>query len=163
MKKTIIFSLLIVFGLVCLTGCYTDTNKEEVDILFKQLEKEKIVDKDLKLIETFYEQSNGYIPYSDVYYVYEDNHQKLTVIHYETNHSSKDDYNYFIKIYYDVDVNNNVQLYDNVESLDYWVFYSYGDGTYSTDKKYVLDNLKQYKVKKEKKLFFTKYKFELDK
>ena len=163
MIKKIIFSLSIIFGLICLTGC--ESNSETVDILLNNLQKQKIVDKNLDLIDKVHYTNGGYIPSSATYYIYKNKDNQLIAISYDTKTIFEyGDYEYLVTIYYDVDVNTDVVIYDNREEAEQRaVVYSYMDGTYTSKNKYNLSNIKKYNVYKKKILLFTKYKFELQK
>ena len=162
MKKIIsLISLVLIVG--CLTGC--TSNSETVDILFNKLQKQKIVDKNLELVDKVHYIDAGYIPSGETYYIYKNKDDKLISISYDTTTIFENgEYDYLVTIYYGVNINDDVVIYDNKEDAQNRAkVYSYEDGTYTSDNKYNLSNEKKYEVYKKKSLFGTKYKFELQK
>lgn len=157
MKKKIILSLLVICGFLCLTGC--DTNKETSDSLLKTLQNEKIVDNNLTLLDKVSKIGTTLFYSQTTYYIYENNNGKLIAISYDTNISSKNDYDYSVAIYYDVSINNNIEYFDDDTTLEN--YYAYQDGKKSEDNKYNLENKTDYLVYESKSLFSkTKYTIE---
>lgn len=158
MNKKILLCLLVIIEIICLTGC--DSSNETVNILFDSLKKQKIVDNDLKLVDSFTDINAGIIPSRNTYYIYENTEGELLAINYDTNIFSEEKYS--ITIYYDVEINSDIVIYENEEEiLNKERFFLYEDETYTIENKYNLMEEKQYVVHKKRFLFFTKYKFEL--
>lgn len=158
MNKKILLFLLIIIGIICLTGC--DSKNETVNILFDSLKKQKIVDNDLNLVDSVIDINAGIIPSRNTYYIYKNTEGDLLAINYDTDIFSKEKYS--IKIYYDVSINKDIVIYDNQEEiLNEERFFIYGNETYTIENKYNLMEEKQYIVHEKSFLFYTKYKFEL--
>ena len=157
MKKTIFLCLLVICGFLCLTGC--DTSKETTDSLLTALQKEKIVDTDLTLIDKVSKIGTTLFYSQTTYYIYEDSNDKLIAINYDTDISSQNEYDYSVAVYYDVSINNDIEyLGDDTTPESY---YSYQDGKKSEYNKYNLENKTDYLVYESKPLFSkTKYTIE---
>lgn len=159
--RKIILSLLIIFGIIFLTGC--DSNRETVDILLNNLQNQKIVDSNLELVDKVHYIDAGPIPSGETYYIYKNKDNKLISISYDTTTIFETgEYDHLVTIYDDVNINKDVVIYDNKEDAQNRArIYTYIDGTYTSENKYKLSNIKKYEVYKKKILFFTKYKFQL--
>lgn len=155
--KKILLSLLIVVSMFCLTAC--DSSSENVDNLLTALQKEKIVDKNLKLIDKEVDIDAGIHISRTTYYIYENQNSELIAINYDTNIYSKNDYDYSITIYSNVTVNNDIEYLDDDASPE--SYYVYSDGKKSESSKYDFGNSTRYLVYESKPLFSkTKYKIE---
>lgn len=157
MKKRLFVCLLIVFSIFCLTGC--DSSSESIDNLLTALTKEKIVDKNLKLIDTEVDINAGIHISRTTYYIYENQNSELIAINYNTNIYSKNDYDYSIIIYSNVTINNDIEYLDDDASPE--SYYVYANGKKSEFSKYDFDNSTRYLVYESKPLFSkTKYRIE---
>ena len=157
MKKKIFLCLLVICGFLCLTGC--DTNEETTDSLLSTLQNEKIVDNNLTLVDKVSKIGTTLFYSQTTYYIYENNHGKLIAINYDTDISSKNEYDYSIAIYYDVSINNDIEYFKDDTTLE--SYYSYQDGKKSEYNKYNLENKTNYLVYESKPLFSkTKYRIE---
>ncbi len=152
--RKVLFSLILVFSLFCLSAC--DSGGKTVDNLFAFLQQEDIVDDNLVLVDTVVKINAGIIPSGNSYYIYENDKSELIAINYDTNIYSKNDYDYSVSIYYAVSVNNDIEFYyDDISSENY---YSYSDGSKSDSNKYSFENKVDYAVYETKPLFSkTKY------
>ena len=157
MKKKIFLCLLFICGFLCLTGC--DTSKETTDSLLSILQKEKIVDNDLALVDKVSKIGTTLFYSQTTYYIYENNNGNLIAINYDTDISSKNEYDYSIAIYNDVSINSNIEYLEDDTTLE--SYYSYQDGKKSEYNKYNLENKTDYLVYESKPLFSkTKYTIE---
>lgn len=157
MKKKIILSLLVICGFLFLTGC--DTNKETTDSLLTALQKEKIVDTDLTLIDKVSKIGTTLFYSQTTYYIYENSNDKLIAINYDTDISSQNEYDYSVAVYYNVSVNSDIEYLDNDTTPEN--YYSYQNGKKSEYNKYVLESKTDYLVYESKPLFSkTKYTIE---
>lgn len=155
--KKILLSLLIVVSMFCLTAC--DSSSENVDNLLTALQKEKIVDKNLKLIDTEVDINAGIHISRTTYYIYENQNSELIAINYDTDIYSKNDYDYSITIYSNVTINNDIEYLDDDASPE--SYYVYADGKKSESSKYDFGNSTRYLVYESKPLFSkTKYRIE---
>lgn len=155
--KKILLSLLVVFSVFCLTAC--DSSNESIDNLLTVLQKEKIVDKNLKLIDKVVDINAGIHISRTTYYIYENENSKLIAINYNTDLYSKNDYDYSITIYSNVTINNDIEYLDDDVSLE--SYYVYADGKKSESSKYYFGNSAKYLVYESKPLFSkTKYRIE---
>lgn len=157
MKKKIFLCLLVICGFLCLTGC--DTNSETTDSLLSALQKEKIVDTDLTLVDKVSKIGTTLFYSQTTYYIYENSNDELIAINYDTDISSQNEYDYSVAVYYDVSINNDIEyLGDDTTPESY---YSYQDGKKSEYNKYNLENKTDYLVYESKPLFSkTKYTIE---
>ena len=154
--KKILLSLLVVVSMFCLTAC--DSSSESVDNLLTALQEEKIVDTDLTLVDKVSKIGTTLFYSQTTYYIYENNNNELITINYDTDISSKNEYDYSVTIYYDVSINNVEYLNDDTTLESY---YSYQDGKKSEYNKYNLEDKIEYLVYESKPLFSkTKYKIE---
>lgn len=154
--KKILLSLLVVVSMFCLTAC--DSSSESVDNLLTALQEEKIVDTDLTLVDKVSKIGTTLFYSQTTYYIYENNNNELIAINYDTDISSKNEYDYSVTIYYDVSINNVEYLNDDTTLESY---YSYQDGKKSEYNKYNLEDKIEYLVYESKPLFSkTKYKIE---
>lgn len=154
--KKILLSLLVVVSMFCLTAC--DSSSESVDNLLTALQEEKIVDTDLTLVDKVSKIGTTLFYSQTTYYIYENNNNELIAINYDTDISSKNEYDYSVAIYYDVSINNVEYLNDDATLEGY---YSYQDGKKSECNKYNLEDKMEYLVYESKPLFSkTKYKIE---
>ena len=110
-------------------GC--STSSKTADKLFVSLQKQNILDKDLKLI----------------------------AINYNTTTFERVDYDYSVTIYDNVDIDENIQYIEDVSTLGN--FFSYKGGTYTEENKYIFSNEKKYNVDEKEFLFSKNYTFEL--
>ena len=149
----------LVLLIILLTGC--NSNSKTVDELFKVLQKQNIIEKDLKLIDTVYKVFGGPVPGGDTKsYIYEDNNSNLIAIHYETTHD--EDNPYYVIIYRNVTA-KTVEFVDISDATD--LFYKYSDGKVSKKDKYGLDEVQgeKYNITYTKGIFGKKYKVIRDK
>ena len=160
MKKIIIFSLLIVFGLVCLTGC-NNTNTETTEKLLKSMKKENIVEKNIELIDEVNDMFIGYMYNKTKYYIYKEEDGNLIAINFINNIHKEHNHKYIVTLYKDVSLNNDFKYLEDTGK--YEQFYTYKDGTKTDKNKYLLKDENRYYVYEEESLFGTKYKFELQK
>lgn len=153
--KKIVLSLVLFLVLLCLTGC--DSNSDAVDGMLNALKNEGVVDKKLVLVDKVTRTGTTLFLTKTTYYIYENQDSKLIAIIYNTDVSSKNDYDHSVTIYNDVTV-KDVEYIDDSTNLE--TFYTYQDGRKSESNKYVLSNQKSYNVY-EKKTLFSKIKYEL--
>lgn len=154
--KKVILSLMLLLGFICLTGC--DSNGNAVDGMLNTLKKDGIVDKNLVLVDKVTKTSTTLFLTKNTYYIYENQDSKLIAINYNTDVSSKNDYDYSVTIYNDVSV-SDVEYID--DSTNPETYYTYQDGKKSESNKYKLSNKKSYNVYESKTLFSkTNYKLE---
>lgn len=154
--KKVILSLMLLLGFICLTGC--DSNGNAVDGMLNTLKKDGIVDKNLVLVDKVTKTSTTLFLTKTTYYIYENQDSKLIAINYNTDVSSKNDYDYSVTIYNDVSV-SDVEYID--DSTNPETYYTYQDGKKSESNKYKLSNKKSYNVYESKTLFSkTNYKLE---
>ncbi len=154
--KKILLSLFVVVSMFCLTAC--DSSSENVDNLLTAFQEEKIVNTDLTLVDKVSKIGTTLFYSQTTYYIYENNNNELIAINYDTNISSKNEYDYSVAIYYDVSINNVKYLNDDTTLESY---YSYQDGKKSEYNKYNLEDKIEYLVYESKSLFSkTKYKIE---
>lgn len=154
--KKILLSLFVVVSMFCLTAC--DSSSENVDNLLIAFQEEKIVNTDLTLVDKVSKIGTTLFYSQTTYYIYENNNNELIAINYDTNISSKNEYDYSVAIYYDVSINNVEYLNDDTTLESY---YSYQDGKKSEYNKYNLEDKIEYLVYESKSLFSkTKYKIE---
>ena len=157
MRKIICFALILVLSLTFLTGC--DASPKDVNKLLKTMEKQKIVDKKVQLVDTVYCRSSGLFPSSTQYYIYKSD-SGLIAIHYERIISKNYKYTFMVTIYNNVTLNNGTVEY--VEDASTHSFYCiYQDGTISIQNKYVFndENKTEYKVYEGIGLFSKRYIF----
>ncbi len=155
--KKILLSLLVVVSMFCLTAC--DSNSENVDNLLTALQEEKIVDTDLTLVDKVSKIGTTLFYSQTTYYIYENNNNELIAINYDTDISSKNDYDYSITIYSNVTINNDIEYLDDDASPE--SYYVYADGKKSESSKYDFGNSTRYLVYESKPLFSkTKYRIE---
>lgn len=159
MTKKIVLCLLVVFSLICLTGC--DINSEVIDKLLESMKKQNIVEKDVELVDEVESVFTGYLYSKTKYYIYEAKDGKLLAINYKNNIHAETDYDYLVTIYKDVDLNNDVEYLD--DKSKYEQTYSYKDGSVTDKNKYILNEKDVYEVNEKDSLFSTKYNFELKK
>lgn len=154
--KKILLSLFVVVSMFCLTAC--DSSSENVDNLLTAFQEEKIVNTDLTLVDKVSKIGTTLFYSQTTYYIYENTNNELIAINYDTNISSKNEYDYSVAIYYDVSINNVEYLNDDTTLESY---YSYQDGKKSEYNKYNLEDKIEYLVYESKSLFSkTKYKIE---
>ena len=154
--KKILLSLFVVVSMFCLTAC--DSSSENVDNLLTAFQEEKIVNTDLTLVDKVSKIGTTLFYSQTTYYIYENTNNELIAINYDTNISSKNEYDYSVAIYYDVSINNVEYLNDDTTLESY---YSYQDGKKSEYNKYNLEDKIEYLVYESKPLFSkTKYKIE---
>lgn len=95
-----------------------------IDNLLKAVQEEKTVDTNLILVGKVFKIGTT-IFYSQItYYIYKNINNNLIVINYDTDISSKNEYDYSVAIYYNVSV-NNVKYLDDDTTLE--SSYSYQD------------------------------------
>ena len=140
--KKILLSLLVVVSMFCLTAC--DSNSENVDNLLTALQEEKIVDTDLTLVDKVSKIGTTLFYSQTTYYIYENNNNELIAINYDTDISSKNDYDYSITIYSNVTINNDIEYLDDDASPE--SYYVYADGKKSESSKYDFGNSTRYLV-----------------
>ena len=153
--KKIILSLVLWLGVVCLTGC--DSNSDAVDGMLNALKSDGIVDNNLVLIDKVTKTGTTLFITKTTYYIYENQDSKLVAINYNTDISSKNDYDYSVTIYKNVSV-RDIEYID--DSANPEIYYTYQDGRKSESNKYEFSNQKSYSVY-EKKTLFSKTKYEL--
>lgn len=153
--KKIVLSLVLLLGFVCLTGC--DSNTDAVDGMLNALKNDGIVDKNLVLVDKVTKTGTTLFLTKTTYYIYKNQDSNLVAINYNTDVSSKNDYDYSVTIYNDVSV-SDVEYIDDSSNPE--TYYTYQDGKKSESNKYSLSNQKVYNVY-EKKPLFSKTKYEL--
>lgn len=153
--KKIVLSLVLLLGFVCLTGC--DSNTDAVDGMLNALKNDGIVDKNLVLVDKVTKTGTTLFLTKTTYYIYKNQDSNLVAINYNTDVSSKNDYDYSVTIYNDVSVSDVEYINDSSNPETY---YTYQDGKKSESNKYSLSNQKVYNVY-EKKPLFSKTKYEL--
>ncbi len=159
MKKNIGTFLmgLSILSVFLLTGC--NSSSKTVDELFKVLQKQNIIEKDLKLIDTDDRVFVGPVPGDRRNsYIYANKNSKLIAIHYETTHNET--IPYYVIIYRDITIKN----VDFVDTNNTSLYYLYKDGRISNEDKYGLDQAKQekYNITYTKSIFGKKYKISRD-
>ena len=153
--KRLITCILIMIISISLFGCYSNGGEDKS--VLKSLKDEKIVDKDLKLIDEVTEiyTINGRQEYT--YSIYENDDSELVAIFYENKSMSNTDYDYVIRIYTDV-TENDVEYIEDTNSLDN--YYKYKDGKKSETNKYDMFDAKEYYAYKKESKLKVIYKFE---
>lgn len=151
--KKIILSMVLLFCLTLMTGC--NANSEAVDGILKTLKKEKIVDKNLVLIDTQTQVGTVLFLTKDTYYIYKTKDSKLIAIKYTSDKMSDKVHDYTVTIYNDV-TSNEIEYIDDTSYLD--IYYTYQDGKKSESQKYSISGEKSYNVYEKKGFFKTKYK-----
>ena len=157
--KKLIGLMCLVLTVICLTGC--NANSEVVDKLLSSMKKQKIVEKDIELIDEVDSVFTGYLYSKTKYYIYETKDGKLLAITYIKDIHAENDYDYLVTIYKDVELNNDVEYLD--DKSKYEQTYSYIDGSVTDKNKYILNEKDKYAVKEKDSLLSTKYIFELRK
>ena len=92
-----------------------------------------------------------------IYSIYENDDAELVAIFYENKSRSNTDYDYVIRIYTDVTV-NEVEYIDDTRSLDQ--YYEYKDGKKSETNKYDMYGMKEYYAYKKDPMSGMGYEFE---
>lgn len=153
--KRLVICILIMIMSISLFGCYSNGGEDKS--VLKSLKDEKIVDKDLELIDevTDVYTVNGRQEYT--YSIYENDDAELVAIFYENKSRSNTDYDYVIRIYTDVTV-DEVEYIDDIRSLDQ--YYKYKDGKISENNKYDMSSMKEYYAYKKESMSGVSYKFE---
>ncbi len=154
--KKILLILFVVFSIFYLPAC--DSSSQSIDNLLTAFQEEKIIDTDLTLIDKVSKIETTLFYSQTTYYIYKNNNNDLIAINYNTDISSKNEYDYKVTIYYNVST-NDIEYLDNNTTLE--SYYSYQDGKKSEYNKYNLENKIDYLVYESKSLFSkTKYKIE---
>lgn len=154
MKRLVICILILIMS-ISVFGCYSNGGEDKS--VLKSLKDEKIIDKDFELIDEVTEvyTINGRQEYT--YSIYENDDAELVAIFYENKSRSNTDYDYVIRIYTDVTV-DEVEYIDDTGSLDEYC--EYKDGKKSENNKYDMSNLQEYYAYKKTSKTGTCYTFE---
>lgn len=154
--KKIILKLILLLGFVYLTGC--DSNSDAVAGILSALKHDEIVDNNLVLIDKVTKTTTTLFITKTTYYIYKNEASELIAIHYNTNVSDKNDYDYSVTIYNNVS-SCDVEYVDDPTNSE--TYYTYQNGKKSESNKYELSDEKTYNVYEEKPLF-SKTKYELE-
>lgn len=157
MKKFLyIFSLLIC--VTCLCGC--ESNQEDRTKIITALKNEKIISDSMEQIDT---QSYNHWPLewckTDSYYIYKDEDSKIIAIKYEKIYSKESEHDHLVTIYYDVTINNDVNLISSEDAIcdsDH-SYYKYQNGEYTDNSRYEFATKKEYYATEKSALFKGKY------
>ena len=114
MKRLVVCMLMLVMS-INVFGC-SSSGGEDKSVL-ESLKDEKIVDKDLKLIDEVTNIGTVLFRTEYTYSIYENDDSELVAIFYKESSSSDDDYDYLVRIYSDVTI-NNVEYIDDTSGLD---------------------------------------------
>lgn len=153
--KRLVICLLMIIMIIGIFGC-SSSGGEDKSVL-ESLKDEKIVDKDLKLIDEVTYIGTVLFRTEYTYSIYENDDSELVAIFYKKSSSSDDDYDYLVRIYSDV-TTNKVEYIDDVSSLD--TYYKYKDGKTSETNKYDMSDVKEYYAYKKGSKSGVKYEFE---
>ena len=154
MKRLVVCMLILAMSLN-LFGCFS-TGGEDKSIL-DSLMDEKLVDKDLKLIDEVTEIGTTLFRSEDTYCIYETGDSELIAIMYEDKSIYSTDYDYIVRIYTKVST-NKVEYIDDTSSLESWC--EYKDGKMSEENKYSMTNVKEYYAYKKESKSGVSYEFE---
>ena len=157
MRKLLCFFSLIICTL-CLCGC--ESNQEDRTKIFTALKNEKIISDSMKQIDT-----QTYSVWSfewcskSKYYIYKDKDSKMIAIEYNNKQHLKDnEYDHLVTIYYDVTINNDVNLINSEDvTCDENGYYSYQNGEYTDNGRYQFGTKKEYYATEKSALFKGKY------
>lgn len=153
----IVFLIIIVLGLggyvvydIMLNTKKTFTSVDNNTIV-EILQDKKIINKNIKLIDTVEEIDSGVIPHNYKYYIYEENNGSIFAIYYKSNTITKD--NFTVKIYNNLYIDENVE-YIYGDTSKYSLIYKYRNGSFSKTNKYFErynNNYETYNIIKTKK------------
>ena len=146
-----------------LAGC--ESNSDERTDLFKQMEKQQIIDGGYNQIDVVSICSlEVEICKCNNYYVYKNNNSQMIAINFEKNISKYGDHDHVISVYNNVNENNNFDYIDknsNEANCYEHTYYKYENGDLTNNNKYDFNNANKatYYVTIKKALFSTKYAF----
>lgn len=157
MKKVVcVFSLLIC--ILCLCGC--ESSQEDRGKIFNALKDKKIISDSMEQIdtETYRVWSLEWCS-SSKYYIYKDKDSKMVAIKYEDEQHLKDnEYDHLVTIFYDVTINNDVNLINSEDvTCDEDGYYLYQNGEYTDNSRYEFGSSKEYEVRVKEGWFKDKY------
>ena len=154
MKRLVICILMLIMS-ISLFGCYSNGG-EDKNVL-ESLKDEKIVDKDFELIDEVTEiyTVNGRTEYT--YSIYENDDSELIAIYYQKISDSDSDYDYIVRIYTDVTM-DEVEYIDDTSYLDGYC--KYKDGKKSETNKYEMYDVKAYYAYKKESKLKVSYSFD---
>ena len=154
MKKSFMYAICIIV-ILFITGC--GVNKQTEDVLFRSLQNEGIIDKDLILVETFTSKSVGVFIISNTYYIYKDKNNGYLGIEYSScigDYSCDADYKVSI---YNVEATDEELVYISEDDIGSKERYFVINGKYVEDVNYDLTLKKEYQATEYKPLFGKKY------
>ena len=161
MKKKIlcVFCLMIcIFGL-----CGCESSESDRDKILNALKKENIISDSMEQIDIM---SYNSWPLewctTDNYYIYKDKNSKIIAITYEkTSHLKDSKYDHLVTIYYDITMNDDVNLLDSDDAIcdGSHSYYKYQNGEYTDNSRYNINtqNQTQYEVTIKNGFFKDKY------
>lgn len=158
MKKIrkIVMVFICLFSIVLVSGC--ESNDEDRTALLKVLQKEDIVSKDYKLIDTVTYSNSGIIPDYRVYYIYQNDSEDMIAINYYTDKLGQTNYDYSVIVYSNVTLRDDI---NEINVLDPDGSYRYTSNDNVTNlNMYNLEESKQYNFNKKKFLFIERYVLE---
>lgn len=156
--KKILCLFCLIFCLFGLSGCES-SRKEKLKIV-NILKSEKVISDSMELFDTM-----SYRIWSmescnrKNYYIYKDKNSKMIAILYVKMSSDENKSEHKVTIYYDVDVNKDVNILksDEVTCNEEYPYYVYLNGDYTSDSRYDLNNEKTYVITMKKEWFKDKY------
>ena len=158
MMKKILCLFCLMFCLFCLSGC--ESSKKETLKIINILKMEKMISDSMELFDMM-----SYRIWSmescarKNYYIYKDNNSKMIAISYVKILSNENESEYKVTIYYDVDVNKDVNILasDEVTCNEKYPYYIYLNGDYTSDSRYDFGNEKTYVITLKKEWIKDKY------
>lgn len=161
-KSNFMKNALFIFGLLicilCLCGC--ESSEEDREKIFASLKKEKIISDSMEQIDTMtFRQWGAECCLTDIYYIYRGKNSNLIAITYDYEGYKKDtDYDHLVTIYYDVTINDDVNLINSEGlSCNEDGYYYYQNGEYTDNGRYELRKEKEYYATEKSALFKGKY------
>lgn len=157
MKKMLCFFSLIIC-ILCLCGC--QSNQEDRTKILTALKKEKIISDGMEQIDTeTYSIWSAEWCQKRTYHIYKDKDSKMIAINYKNNRYSKNsEYDHLVTIYYDVTLNNDVNLLDSEDvSCNEDGYYYYQNSEYTDNARYEFGTSKTYYATEKSALFKGKY------
>ena len=159
MKKSFRYFIWII-AILFITGCGVE---EQIrDVLFKSLQNEGIIDKDLSLVETFTSKTISFNINSSTYYIYRNENDNYLGIKYSScngDYSCNADYKVSI---YNVELTDEEIIYIDEDDIGEKEQYFIIDDKYAEEINYDLRLRNEYQATEYKPLFGEHYfKFEL--